>query len=144
MKSMAEVLATLAKEQPIKRFAADSYEKEYTYSDAWERVQCVATTLSEKYSIGKGDRVLVICSQSVDYLIIDLACNLLGAIFVPVETNASEDRIRNIAAETSCKLYIVPSKSELLACSVVYEELLSGKSANNFSFQNFLTLIFII
>lgn len=125
MNSMVEILAGYAHTQPDKLFAVDESRREYTYASAYGRVKNAAAALIKKWGVARGDRILVLCNQKADYLIIDMACNLAGAIFVPLEGDASADRIREIADETQAVLFVTSSERGFLDKSTTYNELLS-------------------
>lgn len=127
--SMVEILAYYADKQPEKLLAADDAGNEYSYAWAWESVKRAAQYLTCKLHIRTGDRVMVECNQDVLYLIVDLACELTGAVFVPVEQDASYDRKKIIWEETESKIWI--SKKERLdfADTVFYEEILANETA---------------
>ena len=128
MESLAEVLAHYAACQPEICFAADSKDNCLTYGEAWAKTKKVAGVIHNIWNISKGDKVLVKCEQSAEYLIVCLACNLLGAIYIPVEKNASIQRIQEIAADTGCKLYISPDlKAECPVVFTTYRDLFSGE-----------------
>jgi len=123
IKPLIELLAGYAETQPDIYFAADSNGISLTYREAWHKIKCVAKNLTELYNIKKGDKVLIRCNQSVNYLIIYLACNLTNAIFVPVEESASDERIKDIAEETECTLYINTFRDESFCRCALYEDL---------------------
>lgn len=106
MNSMVEILACLSARRPEALFASDYMGNEYTYLKAWEAVRRVSYYLSEHENIQKGDTVLVECNQDVPYLIVDFACELIGAVFVPIEFNASDDKLKEIARETEAQILI--------------------------------------
>ena len=124
VKTLIELFADYAKTQPDTYFAADSYGTSLTYGEAWRKTRCVAKNLTDIYKVKKEDKVLIRCNQSVNYLIIYLACNLIGAVFVPVEESASDERIKDIAIETECTLYINTSLEGATCACATYEDLL--------------------
>ncbi|MDO4475249.1 MAG: class I adenylate-forming enzyme family protein [Lachnospiraceae bacterium] len=123
MNSMAEILAGHAAAQPDRLFAADHAGNELTYGQAWKQILEMAGALTGAYGIGKGDVVMVECNQDVFFLTVNLACELVGAVFVPIESNASEDRKQSIREESGAKLWIGRNPLEGLR-SVACEELL--------------------
>ncbi|MCR5089634.1 MAG: acyl--CoA ligase [Oscillospiraceae bacterium] len=125
MESMVEVLSTYANKQPDRLFAVDQSGNEFTYHEAWLRVRQAAVFFSENKKISQEDKILVECKQDCWYLLIDLACELAGAVFVPIEENASEDRIRAIWDETEAVLFIACSGKCPDLTSVSFEEAFS-------------------
>jgi fatty acid CoA ligase FadD9 len=70
-----------------------------TYRETWDRVRAVATALAGG-DVHPGDRVAVLGFTSVDYTVIDMALNYLGAVGVPLQTSAPVASLRPILAET--------------------------------------------
>ncbi len=105
-KTLPEAFAAHAAREPDARFAADGRGICFSYGEAFARTRAAAGLLRRDYGVRRGDRVLVKCSQNVDYLMAILACGMLGAVYVPVEQNASADRLREIAADTDGVLLI--------------------------------------
>lgn len=105
MNTLIDILKQYAEIQPEKLFAAD-INGCITYEQAWKNAVNVASRLKNDFGINRGDRVLVQCNQSIEYLSVYLGCILHGAIFVPVEDNVSNERIKTIADEIECRLFI--------------------------------------
>ncbi len=103
--SMPQLLKYYAKEHPQNLYAADAAGNELSYGMAWDKVGNAAAEL-EKLGVKKGDCVMVQCNQDTAFLILDFALGLLGAVFVPIENGASEDRISMIREETDSKWYL--------------------------------------
>ncbi len=112
MITLVEMLSRYAEEHPDTYFAADSLGVSLTYAEAWSKVKKAAAALTLQQRLTKNDCVMVLCNQSVDYLVLYLACVLSGCIFVPVDKQASVERINMIAEETESKLFIVPDKKK--------------------------------
>ncbi len=106
MKTLIEYLSSYAQTQPEALLAADSFGNRLSYAQAWRRAGVVAHRLVNGFGIHRGDRVALRCQQSVEYLVLCLACNLSGAVFVPVEEKASRDRLLDIVTETGSALYV--------------------------------------
>ncbi|MBB3752779.1 fatty acid CoA ligase FadD9 [Mycolicibacterium sp. BK634] len=70
-----------------------------TYREAWDRVQAVAATWSDR-GVKPGERVAILGFTSVDYSIVDLALTQLGAVSVPLQTSAVVTQLEPIIAET--------------------------------------------
>lgn len=77
----------------------------YTYADFYKKIKEAATALSQ-IDICKGDYVVVECSQDARFLELDFACNMVGAVFVPVEKKAMESRVAEIFTETKATCII--------------------------------------
>lgn len=118
MNSLIEVLSHFAEIQPNTLLAADS-EHSMSYAQGWENAKIVASRLNE-LGVKRGESILVQSNQRIEYISVYLGCILHGAVFVPVEDNAAEERIEEIATEAECKLY-VNSHAEN---AVAYDDLL--------------------
>lgn len=104
MKSMVEVLAYHAEKKAEYLCIVDSVG-ENTYGQIWTSTKEIAQTLIDK-GIEKGNCVLVECTQDARFLVCNLACELIGAIFVPLDRKASLDRVKMVAEETEAKMLI--------------------------------------
>lgn len=124
MNSIVEVLASYAASQPDVLFAADNAGNEYSYGQAWQKVRQAAAYLVDVWKIGQDDKVMVECNQDVPYLIADLACELIGAVFVPIENNASLDRKRDICQETHAKLWIAAGETLPFAETAAFAQMM--------------------
>ncbi len=127
-KTLPAVFAACAASHPDRLFAADSAKK-YTYAQALERAAAAACYLKRTLCVKKGDRVLIICDQSADYLVTIMACGLAGALFVPVEQNASADRLKEIFEDTQSVLLIAGSSVDGYNCAS-FSELLEAPSSD--------------
>jgi fatty acid CoA ligase FadD9 len=70
-----------------------------TYRELSDRVNTVAAALNHN-PVRPGDRVAILGFTSIDYTIVDMALLRLGAISVPLQTNAPVAQLRPIAVET--------------------------------------------
>lgn len=77
----------------------------HTYHDMIAETVKYSELLSKK-GIVKGDCVIAECTQDFRFLCFDLACEYVGAIFVPVEQAALEARVTEIYSETEAKLIV--------------------------------------
>lgn len=135
MESMVEILSEHASAQPNQIFAADAAGKEYTYKEAFKWVKIVAANLLNQFGIKENDCVMVECNQQVDYLVVNFACELIGAIFVPVEDGASAERKNTICSETESVLWVYCSSERIdsiksVRCSELFTE---GDSLEEFT-----------
>ncbi|MCF0144933.1 MAG: AMP-binding protein, partial [Firmicutes bacterium] len=102
--SIVENLARNAAKSPDKLCLADE-KKALTYKEVWDAVCGLAMHL-DSMGVRREQCVIVECNQSVDYMICEFAIQLLKAIFVPLEKNAADQRIIEIATETEAVLHI--------------------------------------
>ena len=103
-KSIVECLAKNAEKHPEKLCLADT-NKALTYRETWDAVYGLSRRLGS-LGLEKEDCVVVECNQSVDFMIWELAIQLAGGIFVPLEKNAAMARVAEIIEETDAGIYI--------------------------------------
>ena len=128
--SIVEIVARHAGRMPDKLCVAD-LAGAHTYADIWRQVRQVSQGLAAR-EVCKGDCVMVECTQDAAFLICGLACELSGAIFVPVEHRASEERVRSILQDTAAKLFLCSTEYEVPITKMTAQELLS-ECAENFA-----------
>ena len=109
--SIVEIVADYAAKSPDRLCVADK-SGAYTYGEIWRQVNVAAQKL-RTLEIEKEDCVMVECTQDAEFLICDLACELTGVIFVPVEHRASEDRVKTILEETNAKILLCSSNYDV-------------------------------
>lgn len=88
-------------QNPTKTAVADP-RSSYSYKELVDKVFQLERELRQK-NICPGDSVLVECTQDTAFVALDLACELLGAIFVPLEKKATNERVKGIFSETKAK-----------------------------------------
>ena len=103
-KSIIDAVIQNSKRTPEKTALADS-ECSYSYQGLVSEVDRTARWF-EQAGITSGDAVLVECTQNCFFMILDLACELSGIVFVPVEKKALEERVAHIYEETNAKCII--------------------------------------
>lgn len=108
--SIVECIAMHSLETPDKLCIVDN-SIELSYQDAWECICGFADELKAK-GLKKGDCVVVECNQSVNYFVCEMAIQLAGGVFVPLEKNATVVRLKEIVAETGAKLHISVKAAE--------------------------------
>lgn len=130
MDSMAEILADYAKKQPDKLLVADYRGNEFSYAEAWLNVRRVAEFLAVKEGITQGQKILVDCCQDCYYFLADLACNLIGAVFIPVEENASLETIKSICDETGAVVFFTDKDNVRFMRCIRFSEAFSFEKGN--------------
>lgn len=118
--SIVEAVAYYGENTPEKLCVVDEI-KTLTYSAFWNGINEAAEKLKH-LGIGKEDKVAVECTQNADFLICGLACQLLGAVFVPLEKNAAKERAAEIIAVTQAKCFICRGDYEVLVTCVDEKE----------------------
>ena len=134
--SLLSVFKDYAANTPDALFAADE-SGSVTYGEAFGMVSGAAAFL-DGLGIQRGDRVLVSCTQNRQFLLAAYACQLAGAVFVPLEHNMKQDRIGRILSDTEAAAGIFPEGgegTELLAAAgarvVLFNELFACEGEEN-------------
>lgn len=102
--SIIEAVIEHAKEDPDKLAIAGQGGK-YSYRELVEVVSRAVQWMHTK-GFRPGDYILVECTQNMNYLVIVLALEYIGCIFVPVEKDATKQRVKAIYDETHSKCII--------------------------------------
>ncbi|MDD2950881.1 MAG: AMP-binding protein, partial [Sulfuricurvum sp.] len=84
-------------------------DKSYTYAQFLESVDRLARAL-ELVCVGKGDRVALICPNSVEFVMSVFAISKLGAVTVPINTMLKNEEYRYILDDCGAKILITASK----------------------------------
>lgn len=96
--SIPAAVAAYAGSKPDALCCADK-NTAFTYRQARNTMGKLAVMLM-KLGVTGGDRILVESTQTAAYVIAEMAIQCVGAVFVPVENNASEERFLEIIDET--------------------------------------------
>ncbi len=102
--SIVEAVFFHAEQTPDKLALIDDTQ-EVTYSQYKGLIQRYATVLTD-LGVKPQDMVVLEAAQTVDYLALELAIQLVGAIFVPLEHNCSANKIADLAERTNAALII--------------------------------------
>lgn len=125
MSSIVEYLYQHSINTPNKLIAADYKGNEITYSKAWSIICQISTNLKNICNINQSQRIMVECNQDTDFLLICLACELIGAISIPFEADSSADTFSTIHKETDSVLYIYKITNHTEATSISYSEIMA-------------------
>lgn len=115
--SIVEAVLHYAQVQPDKLCLADD-DGQVTYKEYAEKIKKYADVFV-KAGLKANDAVVVEACQTIDYLATELALQLIGGVFVPVEHNCATDKIRSFADRADAKGVIV-CKEEEFATAVNY------------------------
>ena len=77
----------------------------YSYSATLDRVGRLAAALGQ-LGVGRGDHVCLFMASCADYVFLTLACNFLGARWIPVNTDYRGTWLRDTILESEPKLLI--------------------------------------
>ncbi|MEO6221701.1 MAG: AMP-binding protein [Vicinamibacterales bacterium] len=82
----------------------------FTFGDLDERAAAMSAAL-EGLGLESGDRLLVQIPNSVEFIVIFLACLRMGVIFVPVNVLYREREVQHIVTDSAPKLCVVTPES---------------------------------
>lgn len=108
-KSIVEAVFAHAEKQPGKLCLADE-KRQVTYGEYKKEICCMAALL-KKLGIKKDTKVVAEASQTVDFLALELAIQLLGGVFVPLEHNCAFEKALKIADVCSAVLLITEKEA---------------------------------
>lgn len=103
-RSVVEAVFSHAENTPDKLCLADE-TRSVTYSQYKEEICKMASHLVS-LGVEKSDRVLVEASQTVSYLGLELALQLIGAVFVPIERNCAWNKIVRLISVSGAKFAV--------------------------------------
>ena len=102
MKSIVEAVFAHAESTPDKLCIAD-INGAYTYLQYSKKISRLAHLLFAK-GIQAGDKVVVKCTQDVDYLALAFAIQLIDAVFVPLEKSCVDEKLLHIGRISRAEL----------------------------------------
>ena len=103
IRSIIEALEHFSKETPDRLCIADD-NSEYTYREMWQKVEIYAAALNKR-NVQQEDKSVVECTQDARYLVICLACQRIGAVFVPVENKMTPEKTTQIVTDVNAKCF---------------------------------------
>ncbi|MBO1413263.1 carboxylic acid reductase [Streptomyces sp. FH025] len=83
-----------------------------SYRELWDRIRAVAGEWHHhpEHPLQPGDRVAILGFTSRDYATLDLACNHVGAVSVPLQTSAPVPQLASIIEETEPSIVAVSAE----------------------------------
>lgn len=119
--SIVECVYRHAQTAPDKLCVVDELH-EITYQNYWNMILKIRQLLLN-HDITYGDCVVAEADQTVVYLALELAVQLCGAIFVPLEKNCAEKRISDIVIVTNAVMVITVQPSYYGCANISYAQL---------------------
>ncbi len=107
-KSIVDAVGRYAGLWPDKTAIADQYGA-YSYGQLYSQALTLAASLCAQ-GVGRGSTVVVECTQDCRFILLDMACELAGGVFVPFEAGAQSDKIREICEATEAEIVISDRK----------------------------------
>lgn len=109
-RSVVEAIFHYASTQPEKLCLADDNE-ELSYLAFAERISLYCSFFTRE-GLRPGERVMAEACQTIDFLAVQQALQLMKVIFVPVEHNCARERIASIAAQVGAAAIIAQNNGE--------------------------------
>ena len=75
-------------------------------------VVAVARCLKE-WGLGKGDRVAILSENRLEWAVTDFACQLLGAVVVPIYSTLTAEQTGHILADSGAQVAVVSTENQL-------------------------------
>lgn len=116
--SIVEAVFSHGERTPDKLCIADD-KTSLTYAEYADAVKRYVTVY-EKLGVRRGDHVVMEAKQSTDYLASELALQLMGAVFVPVENKCAETKIASFADRVKASV-VVTVKADAEGRYVTYD-----------------------
>ena len=105
--SIVEAVFRYADTQPEKLCLADDFG-EVTYGQYRDKIRHYAACFADM-GLKETDTVVVEACQTIDYLAVQLALQLLGVIFVPTEHNCAKEKIASFARRADARVIVACS-----------------------------------
>lgn len=123
--SVAEAIFSHAETRPDALCLADDASR-VTYREYADRIARYAARL-EAMGVRPGDRVVIEACQSIDYLAIQQALQLIGGVFVPVEHNCASAKLERFATRSGAAAVIACAEQSVGALSAItFDRLAEG------------------
>ncbi len=123
-KSVVEAVFSYAKTQGDKFCLADD-DYSVSYSEYAEKIKKTASYLLS-LGVKKDDKAVIEACQTVDYLALELALQLIGAIFVPMEHNCAPEKIKELADRLGAAAVITVKGETGYADELTFDEFIEG------------------
>lgn len=128
VKSIVEAVFNYAEKTPDKLCLADE-TLSVTYAE-YKKLICKIATVLKSANVKADDKVVIEATQTISYLATQLAIQVIGAVFVPVERNCAWDKTQRVVSASGAKLVITqkenPSYDDVVAFSM---DTIQGKAA---------------
>lgn len=105
MKTIIEQIFIHAEEHPEKEALKDG-RNVMTYGQLRSRIMLDRNILSEVYSLGAGDAVIIAADKQLSFVTIYFACHMLGVIVLPIAPDTNSRRFQLIYNKIGPKLVI--------------------------------------
>jgi acyl-CoA synthetase (AMP-forming)/AMP-acid ligase II len=107
--------------------------KQCTYAELWRYSRIVAAKL-QAAGLQRGERVLVVSSQTIECVAAILGLQLTGGVLVPTSHDIGIDRVREIAEYTDAEVYIAEKQLDIGRKYIDMAQILNGEPLENVVF----------
>lgn len=121
--SIVDAVAKHASDRPDKLAVADETGA-YSYKELYDQSIKTAAALQGR-GIGQGNVVVVECTQDRVFIQLDLACELVGAVFVPVEGGVQTAKLQEICEAAEAAI-LIADRQGVSACLTIRPQELTG------------------
>ena len=90
-------------------------EQGYTYLEINEKANYLASHLSE-LGIARGDFVPLLMHRTIELIVSIYATMKIGAVFIPIDINWPQQRVRQVIESTNARILLVDSEYEFANC----------------------------
>lgn len=107
-----------------------------TYGELWKKIERFAGLICEM-GVNIGDRVIVQAAYTNWFVVACYGCHLAGAVFVPIDKNASKDMVEDVASRVEASLIMSNYEFDVypyLAYASIEEKLCGFASVYKYSF----------
>ncbi len=108
--SLYESLCRTALRLPSKTAVVDNWGRAYTYGELLHKTETYAGWLYRKLGVRSGSHVAVMMYNSVEFCVVFLALNLLGAVMIPLPSKYRPGEVRSLMEMSDAEFVICDEK----------------------------------
>lgn len=143
--TVGELFFSSLTKYPDKEVIVTENDRE-TYKEMGDKVSTIATNLKKEFGVKKGDRVSLLLSNRPEFIHVTVACSLIGAVIVPLNTRLSSQELKYMINHSESKILI--SEDEFIdsvlsirdELSIDLSLIFTNAEGSNRGFQNAFTL----
>ena len=109
-RTFPRILSLQAQQNGETRFLLNE-QVSYTYAEADAITNHLAGGLAE-LGVGKGDRIGLYLGNSPEFVLLTLAANKLGAVWVPINTDYKGEWLLDSVERSRCKVFVTDSENQ--------------------------------
>lgn len=108
--SLYASFAETADRLPEKTAVVDNWERTYTYEELRQKTEIFSGWLYQKLGVRRGSHVAVMMYNSVEFCVIFLALNRLGAVMVPLPSKYRPGEVQSLVEKSDVEFLICDEK----------------------------------